>query len=91
MGPCKCITASSILLVILQPVLFDAWCTLCLASAAISLAMIGPAMDEVLASLQHVRRAGTEGRSRWRAFWGLGDPDGSAERVAVGAGRRGER
>jgi uncharacterized membrane protein len=31
----------SILLVILQPVLFHAWCTLCLASATISIAMIG--------------------------------------------------
>src|SRR5690606_33098326 len=29
----------SILLVILQPVLFDSWCTLCLASAVVSLAM----------------------------------------------------
>jgi hypothetical protein len=61
----------SILLVIAQPVLFDAWCSLCLLSAAISLTMIGPAMDEVLASLQHVKRAGLEGRSRWLAFWGL--------------------
>ena len=69
--------AVSILLVILQPVLFDAWCTLCLASAAISVAMIGPAMDEVLAGLQHVRRAGDHGRSRWRAFWGVDDPDRS--------------
>jgi uncharacterized membrane protein len=61
----------SITLVILQPVLFDAWCSLCLASAAISLVMIGPAMDEVLASLQHVRRAERHGRSAWRAFWGI--------------------
>lgn len=60
----------SILLVILQPVLYDAWCTLCLASAVVSLAMIGPAMDEMLASLQHLRRAHREGRSVWRAFWG---------------------
>lgn len=61
----------SILLVVLQPVLFDAWCTLCLASGVVSLLMIGPAMDEVLASLQHVRREAGEGRSAWRAFWGL--------------------
>jgi hypothetical protein len=37
--------AISILLVIFQPVLFDSWCTLCLASAVISVGMIGPAMD----------------------------------------------
>jgi uncharacterized membrane protein len=62
----------SILLVILQPVVYDAWCTLCLASAAISVAMIGPAMDEVLASLQHLGRERRAGRSVWRTFWGIG-------------------
>lgn len=61
--------AVSILLVILQPVLYDAWCTLCLASAAVSLTMIGPAMDEVLASLQLLARERAAGRSVWRAFW----------------------
>ena len=61
--------AVSILLVILQPVMFDAWCTLCLASAVVSLAMIGPAFDEVLASMQHVRRIQAEGGSLWRALW----------------------
>ena len=66
--------AVSILLVILQPVLLDAWCTLCLASAVISVLMIGPAMDEFLASLQYVRRERGRGRSLWRSFWGLGDP-----------------
>ena len=44
--------AVSVLLVILQPLVFNAYCTLCLASAAVSILMIGPAMDEVLASLQ---------------------------------------
>lgn len=63
----------SILLVILQPVLYDAWCTLCLASAVISVVMIGPALDEMLASMQHVRRERSHGRSAWRTFWGL-DP-----------------
>jgi hypothetical protein len=41
----------SVTLVILQPVLFDSWCTLCLASAIISAVMIGPAMDEFLATI----------------------------------------
>ena len=63
--------AISILLVILQPVLFDAWCTLCLASAVVSVLMIGPAMDEFLASAQHLRRCRDRGQSVWRAFWGL--------------------
>jgi len=62
----------SIGLVIAQPVLYDAWCTLCLASAVISVAMISPAMDEALASLQHLRRAhDTPGVSAWRVFWGM--------------------
>lgn len=60
----------SILLVILQPVMFDAWCTLCLASAAVSLAMVGPAMDEMLASLQYMKRVKDANVSTWKAFWG---------------------
>jgi hypothetical protein len=60
----------SVLLVILQPVLFDTWCTLCLASGVISVLMIGPAMDELLASLQHLKQVKRHGDSVWRAFWG---------------------
>jgi uncharacterized membrane protein len=65
--------AVSVLLVILQPLLYDSFCTLCLASAAISVLMIGPALDEFLASLQHLRREIAAGRSLWRSFWGLHD------------------
>ena len=60
----------SIMLVVFQPVLLGAWCTLCLASAIVSVAMIGPAMDEMLASLQYLRREKDAGRSLWKAFWG---------------------
>lgn len=61
---------TSLFLVIAQPVLFDAWCTLCLTSAAISTVMIGPAMDEVLASLQYMQRVKRSNLSVWKAFWG---------------------
>ena len=61
----------SVMLVILQPVLFDSWCTLCVASAVISVVMIGPAMDEFLASLQYVRQESRKGQFAWRVFWGL--------------------
>lgn len=61
----------SIMLVVFQPVLFDTWCTLCLASAVVSVAMIGPAMDEVLASMQYMQRVKHAGGSKWKAFWGL--------------------
>ena len=60
----------SLMLVVLQPVLFNAWCTLCLTSAVISIIMIGPAIDEMLASLQLMQRAKREGRSLWKVFWG---------------------
>jgi uncharacterized membrane protein len=74
--------AISVLLVILQPVVYDAFCTLCLATALISVVMIGPAMDELLASLQHLRRERDAGRSVWRAFWGLSSKH---ERLPPGA------
>lgn len=61
--------AVSILLVILQPVLYGAWCTLCLTSAFISLVMIAPALDEMLASLQYLRVEYEHDNSLWRAFW----------------------
>lgn len=61
--------AASLILVVLQPVMFDAFCTLCLASAVISTVMIGPAMDEVLASVQELGRVRRRGGSVWRAFW----------------------
>jgi uncharacterized membrane protein len=75
--------AVSVLLVILQPVMFGAFCTLCLASAVISVLMIGPALDEVLASLQHLRGVSTAGGSAWRAFWGLGPRAGKSATGAV--------
>lgn len=64
--------AVSILLVVLQPVLFQNFCTLCLATALVSVLMIGPALDELLASLQHLKRVKVNGGSAWRAFWGRG-------------------
>jgi uncharacterized membrane protein len=73
--------AVSILLVIFQPVLFDAWCTLCLVSALISVLMIGPAMDEFLASLQYLKRQHLQERSLWRAFWGLSDRPEALDRL----------
>jgi hypothetical protein len=62
--------AVSVMLTVFQPVLFDAFCTLCVVSALASLCMIGPALDEVLATLQHLARVRAEGGSLWRAFWG---------------------
>lgn len=60
----------SILLVIVQPVLIGAWCTLCLVTAVLSVVMISPAVDEMLASLQYLQRVKRSGFSVWKAFWG---------------------
>jgi len=60
----------SVLLLIAQPVLFHAWCTLCLISALISICLVGLAKDEVLASLQHLKREHARGQSWWRVCWG---------------------
>ena len=60
----------SIALIFLQPLAFGHWCTLCLASAVISITILGLAMDEVIATLRHLRRVERQGRSYWRALWG---------------------
>lgn len=46
----------SILLLILQPVILHTWCTLCIVSAILSLSMIIPAMQELQATLKHLKR-----------------------------------
>lgn len=69
----------SVMLVVFQPVLFDAWCTLCLTTAVISVVMIGPSMDEVLASLQYLKRVKESGHSLWRGFWGYKDVTGNVK------------
>ena len=60
----------SVVLVIFQPVLVGAWCTLCIITAILSVIMIGPAIDELLASLQNLQRVKRSGYSVWKAFWG---------------------
>jgi uncharacterized membrane protein len=60
----------SVVLVILQPVLVGAWCSLCIVTAILSVVMIGPAIDELLASLQYLQRVKRAGHSVWKAFWG---------------------
>ncbi len=75
--------AISILLVLAQPLLLHAFCTLCLVSALISVLLIGPAMDEVLATLQLLRRTASRGDSAWQALWhGEGHAVGGKLRAA---------
>ena len=74
---------ASVVLVILQPLFYDSWCTLCLVSAVISVAMIGPALDEFLASLQYLKRERDRGHALWRAFWGLAHNQPPAEHATA--------
>ena len=60
----------SVVLIIFQPVLVGAWCTLCIVTAILSVVMISPAVDELLASLQYLQRVKRSGGSVWKAFWG---------------------
>ncbi len=63
----------STLLVIFQPVLFGAWCTLCLASATISVVLVNRAAEEFLAALQQVRREHARGLSYPHALRGTNE------------------
>jgi uncharacterized membrane protein len=61
--------ATSIVLVILQPVAVGAWCTLCLLTALAMLIMIPLTLDEVVAMIQFLVQAKREGKPFWRTFW----------------------
>lgn len=76
----------SIILVVLQPVAVGAWCSLCLLTAALTVFMIAPAADEVVAACQFLLRERRAGRSVARAFW-LGGTDASAPQEPVPAAR----
>lgn len=60
---------TSITLVMLQPIGVGAWCSLCLITAFLMLIMVPPAVDEVLASIQFLKRKKNAGESFWKVFW----------------------
>jgi hypothetical protein len=61
---------TTLTLFIIQPTLFDTWCTLCLISVAISLAMVPYAWDEFVASYFWIRGRMDAGASVWAALLG---------------------
>jgi hypothetical protein len=61
----------SALLILMQAFLVGAWCTLCLASAAISLGIFVLGFREPLAGLRYLVRVRGSGDSAWRALWGM--------------------
>lgn len=78
----------SIVLVVMQGAVVNAWCFLCLVTALISLVLIFLAYDEVWSSLLYLRRVWRRSRSPrvfWNCFWGR--PSLAAARAALPAGR----
>ncbi len=59
----------SVSFIIIQPVLIGALCTLCIIQAAVTVVLIPYSVDEVLATLQYLRRATQAGEPFWRTFW----------------------
>ncbi|MEO8043864.1 MAG: vitamin K epoxide reductase family protein [Spartobacteria bacterium] len=59
----------SITLIILQPLAVGSWCSICLFTALVMLTMIPFAVDEVVATLQFLKRSVHEGKPLWRTFW----------------------
>lgn len=62
----------SIVLVVLQPLVVGAWCALCLVTAVLTVFMISPAVDEVVATGQFLIRTRRDGQPFWRTFWNGG-------------------
>jgi hypothetical protein len=60
----------SIALIIIQPTVAGDWCTLCLVSAALSLALFALGIDEAWAAWQHILRARARGAGWGDAVWG---------------------
>lgn len=59
----------SIVLIMLQPVVVGAWCTLCIITALTTLISIPPAVDEIFASCQFLARQKRARKSLWQSFW----------------------
>ena len=64
----------SITFIVIQPIVIGTWCTLCLIAAAAMLIQIPYSLDEVLASLQFLRRRRRAGRNVLRILV-FGDTD----------------
>src|SRR5690606_35405869 len=75
--------AVSITFIIIQPILLDTWCTLCLIAATAMLLQIPFSVDELVATGQFLMRRKGQGHSLLRAFI-FGDTDeGSVQKSAA--------
>jgi hypothetical protein len=66
--------AISITFIIIQPIILDTWCTLCLIAAAAMLLQIPYSFDEIVATLVFLRRRAKAGRP-WLSILFTGDTD----------------
>ncbi|MDF3012082.1 MAG: polymerase subunit epsilon [Cellvibrio sp.] len=64
----------SITFIIIQPILLDTWCTLCLIAAAAMLIQIPYSLDELIATAQFLKRRHNAGRPVLKIFF-TGDND----------------
>ncbi|MFC3079690.1 vitamin K epoxide reductase family protein [Phenylobacterium terrae] len=68
----------SITFIVIQPIVIGTWCTLCLIAAAAMLVQIPYSLDELLATIQFLRRRRRAGHSLLRVLL-VGDTDEGAE------------
>jgi len=66
--------AISITFIIIQPIILDTWCTLCLIAAAAMLIQIPYSFDEIIATLEFLKRRAKAGRPILRILF-TGDTD----------------
>jgi hypothetical protein len=64
---------ASVVLMIMQPVVVGAWCTICIITAFFMLLMLALSLDEVLAMVEYLQQIRRAGKSVWRTFWYGGD------------------
>ena len=74
---------TSIVLVMMQPVMVGAWCTLCLVTAIAMLIMIPLAVDEVIAMGQFMMEARRQKKPLWSIFWMGGSIEGERDERTV--------
>ncbi|MES2345760.1 MAG: vitamin K epoxide reductase family protein [Chlamydiota bacterium] len=59
----------SIILVMLQPIVVGAWCSICLLTALLMVVMVILTLDEVVASIQFLHFSVKKGHPFWHTFW----------------------
>ncbi len=75
--------AISITFIIIQPIVLDTWCALCLVAAAAMLIQIPYSFDEIIATIQFLRRRHCAGQP-WMKILFTGDTDQGEKKKPIG-------